>query len=392
MRVGIFGGSFDPPHKGHLAVVEAAVRTAGLDQVLVIPSAGAYKENMTVIASAADRLNMCRLCFGSEPHCFVSDIEAHRNEWIPTIATVERLKKLQHRNDQLVLIVGADKLNSLPHWKRAEELFRLCEILVFPRNGIDPGPYVTELRSAGASVTVMDTAEAPGASSEIQSLLKKYESPQYLTPEVAGYIAAHWLYLDKNILTAEKLMTPKRWKHTLGVRSQAVEYALRHNIDSVKAALAAMLHDSAKCLPFEVMLSYAYEAGISEPTFLSSPAMLHGPVGAWIARNKYHINDPDVLNAITYHTVGRADMSKLEMCIFVADATEPGREQYPGLKRLRRLAERSLEAAVLLSLNLTKQYVLGAGKTFNPISDATVRWITPLVPEELLPLTRAALP
>ena len=107
MRVGIFGGSFDPPHKGHLAVVEAAVRTAGLDQVLVIPSAGAYKENMTVIASAVDRLNMCRLCFGSEPHCFVSDIEAHRSEWIPTIATVERLKKLQHRNDQLVLIVGA---------------------------------------------------------------------------------------------------------------------------------------------------------------------------------------------------------------------------------------------------------------------------------------------
>ena len=392
MQVGIFGGSFDPPHKGHLAVAEAAVRTAGLDQVLVIPSAGAYKEGMTVLASAADRMNMCRLCFSGEPHCFISDIEAHRNEWIPTITTVERLKKQGYRNDQLSLIVGADKLESLPYWKRAQELFQLCDLIVFPRNGIDPKPYVETLRSAGASVRVMDIPEAPGASSEIQASLRRYEDPQYLTPEVAGYIAGHWLYLDKNILAVEKLMTPKRWKHTLGVRSQAVEYSLRHNINPMEAALAAMLHDSAKCLPFEVMLSYAYEAGISEPTFLSSPAMLHGPVGAYIARNRFHVENQNVLNAITYHTVGRAEMSKLEMCIFVADATEPGRDQYPGLKRLRRLAERSLEAAVLLSLNLTKQYILQTGKTFNPISDATVRWITPLVPDELLPLTRAALP
>ena len=85
-------------------------------------------------------------------------------------------------------------------------------------------------------------------------------------------------------------------------------------------------------------------------------------------------------------------MSKLDMIIFVADATEPGREKYPGLRRLRRLAEQSLEAAVLLSLNLTKQYVLSSGKPFNPISDATIRWVTPMVPQELLPLTSAGLP
>ncbi len=392
MRVGVFGGSFDPPHRGHLAVAEAALRTAGLDQVVVIPSAGAYKENMNVVASAADRLNMCRLCFGSEPRCFISEIEAHKNEWTPTIVTIERLKKQQYRNDQLSLIIGADKLVSLPGWKRADDLFHLCDIYVYPRDGIDPEPHLQKLRAAGARVRMMDIPEAPGASSEIQALLKKYENPQYLTPGVAGYIADHWLYLDKNILTAEKLMTPKRWKHTLGVRTQAVEYSLQHNINPIQAALAALLHDSAKCLPFEVMLSYAYEAGISEPTFLSSPALLHGPVGAYIAWNKFNIENQDVLNAITYHTVGRAEMTKLEMCIFVADATEPGREQYPGLKRLRRLATRSLEAAVLLSLNLTKQYVLQTGKPFNPISDATVRWITPLVPDELLPLTRAALP
>lgn len=392
MRVGVFGGSFDPPHRGHLAVTEAALRTAGLDQIVVIPSAGAYKDDMSILASSADRMNMCRLCFGGESHCFVSDIETRQSEWVPTITTIERLKKQLYRNDQLSLIVGADKLASLPNWKRAEDLFRLCDILVFPRNGIEIEPYLQKLRDIGADVKALNIPEVPGASSEIQTLLKRYENPKSLTTEIVGYIAQHWLYLDKSILTAEKLMTPKRWKHTLGVRNQAVEYSVQYGINPLEAALAALLHDSAKCLPFEVMLSYAYEAGIKEPTFLSSSALLHGPVGAYIARNRFHVENQDVLNAITYHTVGRAEMTKLEMCIFVADATEPGREQYPGLKRLRRLATRSLEAAVLLSLNLTKQYVLQTGKTFNPISDATVRWITPLVPEELLPLTRAALP
>ena len=392
MQVGIFGGCFDPPHRGHLAVAEAALRSAGLDQVAIIPAAVASAKEHGIVASAADRLNMCRLCFGSEPHFTISEAEVRRNEWVPTIMTVERLKKQQYRNDQLTLIIGADKLASLPQWRRFEDLIRLCDILVFPRDGADIPAHVDQLRAMGARIRVMDIPEAPGASRAVQDALSRYENPLELTDEVTAYIAERWLYLDKSILSAEKLMTPKRWQHTLGVRKQAVEYAVLHHISPIHAALAALLHDSAKCLPFEVMLSYAHEAGITDPTFLSSPAMLHGPVGAYVARKQFSITQPDVLNAITYHTVGRAEMSKLEMCIFVADATEPGRDQYPGLKRLRRLAQRSLEAAVLLSLNLTKQHLLVTGKPFNPISDATVRWITPLVPEELLPLTRAELP
>ena len=389
MHVGIFGGCFDPPHRGHLAVAEAALNTAGLDQVVIIPAAVSSTDDRKVTASPDERLDMCRLCFAPEPRCVVSDIEARRSEWTPTIATIERLKKQQYRSDRLTLIVGADKLLTLPKWKRSDELFRLCDILVYPRNGMELAPHLDQLRAMGAGVRVMDVPEVSGASRDLQKVIREYIQPSELTDEVAAYIAEHWLYLDHRILNVEKMITPKRWKHTLGVRSQAVDYALTHSINPLEAALAAMLHDSGKCLPFDVMLSYAHEAGITDPTFLSSPAMLHGPVGAYIAKTKFAVTNPDVLNAITYHTVGRADMSKLEMCIFVADATEPGREQYPGLKRLRRLAMQSLEAAVLLSLNLTKQYILNAGKTFNPISDATIRWITPLVPKELLPLTRA---
>ena len=371
-----------------MAVVEAALRTAGLDQVLVIPAAIASGREPGIIASSSDRINMCRLCFNGDPRISVSDIEAYRNEWTPTISTVERLIKQMKHNDQLTVIIGADKLPTLHQWKRAKDLFALCDILVYPRQGMNTAQYVNELSTLGARIRLLDVPEVPGASSQVQQSLKRYESPSELIPEVTSYIAEHWLYMDPAILNVEHMMSPKRWKHTLGVRQEAVRLAALHDgINTLEAALAATLHDSAKCLPFETMLNYAHKAGISDPTFLSSSAMLHGPVGAYIAKTQFFVEQEDVLNAITYHTVGRAKMSKLEQCIFVADATEPGREQYPGLKRLRKLADRSLEAAILLSLNLTKQYVLSTGKPFNPISEETVRWVRPLVPADLRPLT-----
>ena len=387
MHVGVYGGCFDPPHRGHIAVADVALRTAGLDQLLIIPANTASNNKISISASAHDRLNMCKLCFSGEPRCIISDIETRRDEFTPTITTIEHLKKRQYQNDTLSLIIGADKLQSLPNWIRADELFHLCDFLVYPRNGIDLRSQIELLRERGAKIRVMDVPEVAGASREIQSALKRYENPPELSENITAYIAEHWLYLDQSILEVERMLSPKRWKHTLGVRKQAVEYALIHGINPLHAALAALLHDSAKCLPFEIMLNLAHEAGITDPTLLSSSAMLHGPVGSYIAKTQFFVEISDVLNAITYHTVGRANMSKLEMCIFVADATEPGREQYPGLMRLRRLAARSLEAAVLLSLNLTKQYVLESGKQFNPISEETIRWITPRVPDELLPMT-----
>jgi len=386
MRIGLFGGSFDPPHKGHIAVAEAALRTAKLDRVLMVPSSGksgAY----TCKASARDRLNMCSLAVRSEPRITVSDIEAHRDGFVPTVDTVRKLLR-QYRHDEISLIVGADKVHDFDRWVDAEELLKTCELLIFPRGGIDVTADVDRLRQRGARVRVMDVPETPGASHDIQQALISYEEPSALPREVAGYIAENWLYHDPVVLEVSHLMTEKRYRHTLGVREQAVKLSLIHGLNTQKAALAAMLHDSAKCMAFDQMLLLAKRAGVSEPALLTSPAMLHGPVGAYVAQTQFHVTDTDVLNAISWHTVGRPDMSRLEMCVFVADATEPGREQYPGLKRLRRLSERSLEAAVALSLNLTRSYVFKSGKAFNPLSDATMRWVLPRVPEDLLPLVR----
>ena len=92
------------------------------------------------------------------------------------------------------------------------------------------------------------------------------------------------------------------------------------------------------------------------------------PGGACIAQTRFGVQDEDILNAIRNHTVGRPGMSPLELAIFVADATEAGREDYPGLSEIRRLSDISLEAAALKSLQCTDEYLAGTGRAIFPLS------------------------
>ena len=108
---------------------------------------------------------------------------------------------------------------------------------------------------------------------------------------------------------------------------------------------------------------------------LASGAMLHGPVGAYVAKKQFGIKDEEILNAIRNHTIGRPGMSPMELCIFVADATELGREDYPGLQQIRRLARESLPAAALYSLRRTREYVEKSGRPFFPIAIQTANWL-----------------
>lgn len=387
MRIGIFGGVFDPVHEGHISVANAAIQ-AGLDQIILLP--GPQKTDMRqAVASPAERVKMCRLAAQTDARITVSALEADQLHAVATIDTVRRLTKELH-GAQLTILLGTDKLPGLPYWDEAKKLFELCDFLIAPRAGVDHAFALEKARQAGARVEMLDAKVTPGSSVVIRAQIEKMDEPDNLPLSVAVYIAQNGLYHDQALLSVRERMSEKRFQHTLGVRYEAVRLAALHRIPLQKAALAAMLHDCAKGLPFEEMLSLAAQAGITDENLLSSPALLHGPVGAYIAKTRLHVLDEDVLNAVANHTVGREGMSPLELCIFVADATEPNRDVYPGLERMRALADISLEAAALLSLNLTRAYLFSRGKTFNPLSDLTARFLTDRVPRELLYLTRAA--
>ena len=147
----------------------------------------------------------------------------------------------------------------------------------------------------------------------------------------------------------------KRYEHTLGVVSTSEKLAMQYQVSLESAQLAALLHDIAKYLSNDCLKEKLESA--NETDYLKySPLVWHAPVGAIIAREEYHIENLDILNAIKYHTTGRPNMTTLEKIIFLADYIEPGRTQ-PGVDSIRELVQQDLNMAVAKTLADTVAYL-----------------------------------
>lgn len=166
-------------------------------------------------------------------------------------------------------------------------------------------------------------------------------------------------------LLAQKL-SPQRLRHSQGVAAYAAKLAAKYGATRDKAKLAGLMHDYARDLPEKELLARGEEAGlISHEIEKRFPVLLHAPVGAWLLRTELGLVDEEILQAISRHTVGAADMSLLDKIIYLADALEPGR-QYPGVEDLRRLAEEDLDQGLLKALESSILYVLKKGQPLHP--------------------------
>lgn len=351
-RIGVLGGMMDPIHWGHIRAAQAALRE-GLDRVLLAPCLTPAHRPQP-IASAQDRLAMCALAAQADPRLEASDIEL-RDGVCYAVDTV-RLLLERYPGARITWVLGADKLSGLPHWHQAEELFALCDFYVCPRPGYD-----TALSVPGLRLRVMDMPPLEASSGDALDRLHALDDAADLLPaEVARYIALHGLYQPDYVPVLRQYgMGDKRLAHTLGVRDTAVELACLHGASMQAAALAAMLHDLAKPLPLERMQALASQYALPLPQeILADGNLLHGPLAAAMAERELGVTDPRVLSAIACHTTGKSGMSTLDKVLFLADAIEPGRADYPGLQEMRRLARSDLTAAVLLSMRRTREYVL----------------------------------
>lgn len=167
---------------------------------------------------------------------------------------------------------------------------------------------------------------------------------------------SHDIYKLQNQL--KKVLEPKRYEHTLGVSYTAVCLAFVYGADDNKALLAGLLHDCAKCLSHTKRLSICKKNGI-EITDIEekNPVLLHAKVGAYLAREKYGIDDLEITNAILYHTTGKPDMSLLEKIIYVADYIEPQRKKLPRLEEIRKIAFSDLDMSIYMILENSVSYL-----------------------------------
>ena len=156
----------------------------------------------------------------------------------------------------------------------------------------------------------------------------------------------------------KKYMDEPRFQHTMGVMYTAASLAMCYGVDLERAQIAGLLHDSAKCVPNAKKLKLCRENHIPVSEIeLKAPHLLHAPLGAYIAKEKYHVEDEQILSAIAWHTTGKPDMTMLEKIIFVADYIEPLRTKAPDLARIRMLAFSDLDRAVYTILRDTLDYL-----------------------------------
>ena len=153
----------------------------------------------------------------------------------------------------------------------------------------------------------------------------------------------------------QRNMTEKRQIHTYAVAEEAKKLSQRYGEVEEKAELAALFHDFFRGVQEKALNGYVRQLGLS-PAYLNNANLAHSKIAAFIMERDYHIQDMDIINAVCFHTTGRANMSKLEKIIYLADAIEPNRS-YPGIEEIRELAYQNLDKACLMSLEHSIDYV-----------------------------------
>jgi nicotinate-nucleotide adenylyltransferase len=190
MKLGLFGGSFDPVHLGHLLVAQAAREELALTRVFFIPAARSPFKPDAQPAPSAERLRLLRLALAGDVHCEIDDCEIRRGGASYSIDTVRDYAK-QFPGAQLFYLIGSDHVSQLPQWREAEELARLAEFLIIPR----PGEAKAALPAPFRGQTLRGFPLAV-SSSEIRARIKAGLPVTHLvSPTVAEAIKNNRLYI-----------------------------------------------------------------------------------------------------------------------------------------------------------------------------------------------------
>lgn len=164
----------------------------------------------------------------------------------------------------------------------------------------------------------------------------------------------------------------KRYEHTLGVAYTAACLAMRYGYDMEKAYITGLLHDCAKCMSNKDKFEYCekHDISISEVE-QDNPSLLHAKVGAEMSRRKFDIEDPEIYQAIFYHTTGHPNMSLLDKIIYISDYMEPHRDEAPNLDLVRKQVFVDIDQALLTILKDSVAYLDKSDKTVDPMTMET---------------------
>lgn len=375
MRIGIFGGSFDPVHIEHIRVAQAAVQELGLDKLLIMPAYAPPHKPYKVLTADAHRLEMCRLAFACVPGVEVCDFEIEQAGTSYTYLTCRYFKK-RFPDATLFWLVGTDMLRDFPTWKHPESILEDVTLAVCARN--EQTDWLAEEQQAfqqrfGKAFEVLAYQGADVSSTDVRVLAAAGEDVSALVGEqVQAYIRQQGLYAIPGVKQALALETPKRKAHSLRVAAVAAKKAAALRMPEQKALAAALFHDCAKNVERENELLQGF---VLPMQFGEVPAqVVHQYAGAYLAQTQFGVTDENILNAVRYHTSGRPNMSALEKLIFLADMVEDERD-YDVVNDIRAAfwqaqgdADTALDACLLLALEQTALFLERIGQRVYPLT------------------------
>lgn len=372
MKIGVYGGAFNPPHLGHITAAKAVFGLLQLDKLLVIPTGNPPHKTLPAGSPGPERrLEMTRLAMeqaGLGEKAEVLDLELRREGNSYTADTLARLKE-QYPEDELWLLMGADMFLTLQAWHEPGRIFSLAGVAAFGRTEADTEDLFSVQRDYLCRTypqARIFTLSIPGvvdvSSTELRQRLAKGEGGNLLAPAVYGYILMEGLYgttADLKRLPLEQLrpvalscLNHRRIPHVLGTEQEAVRLAVRYGADVEKARRAALLHDCTKRLSKKEHLELCRQYGIPlDDVERKAGSLLHAKTGAEEARRVFGVDD-EIYGAIRYHTTGRAHMTLLEKIIYLADYIEPSRD-FPGVEKLRKACYEDLDKGLLKGLEMT---------------------------------------
>lgn len=387
-HIGIFGGSFNPPHIGHIRAAQSAAQMLGLTKVLLVPACQVpHKEPSAGDPAPHQRLEMVRLAAASHPLLEVSDLEIRREGRSYTWDTIQALRA-QYPEAEFTLLLGSDMFCGFGQWIHAEEISREAKLAVLSRGEKreqqEIASAAASLNARGVRVTVVPNPVTEISSTQVRRLLAFGCGDEFLPGGVAEYIhenklydtAANWKHLPMEQLEpiVIRLLNPNRVRHVLGCRDTCVALAEKWGADVTDAARAGILHDITKALdgPLQLTLCRAY-GKILDDFSRKYPKTLHALTGSLVAQRIFGENE-HVVSAIRSHTTGKPNMNLLETIVYVADYMEPNRD-FPGVEQLRALAFSDLRGALKLGLEMTLEHLKNQGCEVSPESRAALDYL-----------------
>ena len=387
-KLAIMGGTFDPIHNGHLAVADAVWAEFSPKRVLFMPGGQPPHKPDISVSCGEHRYNMTMLATCENPNFDVSRMEIDRKGPSYTVDTLEALREICPKRAEIYFIIGADALMEILEWHGAERLLKLCQLIAVCRPGYEMDKeYVKTLRlQYCATIHIFEGPSLEISGTALRKNFVEGKPVGGLMPKVVeNYARGHKLYqtpgtdLTEERFEAAKIrlearLSAKRFRHTMGTVIEAEKLAKHYGADVTKARWAALLHDCAKEYSSDKKRALCNAWCIELDEVMTKHIdITHSILGAESALRDFQVDDPEILQAIYYHTTGHANMTLMDKIITLSDYIEPNREACSIVKKQRQKAYTDINKAVLIGMKETNEDLIKRGRTVHPWSEAALQ-------------------